>query len=345
MKSVMRTEPWKGTQRSRSGSRYPALSITWEEAKEFCRRLSVKEGRSYDLPSEAQWEYACRAGSSGAFSFGNGSARSNTLARYGWYRDNSGVGSNRFIHQVRDKRPNKFGLYDMHGNAWEWCSDWYSDTYYAMSPSEDPKGPTFGVRRCRRGGSFIGSANSCASYARSSWGPTSRIYDQGFRLMLSLDAPSAQAIAAPNAGAPKAAANNAPVNVATVQPKAPAAPKVAPLDALVAKSSVFLGMFRQTTPPPSTHNIRLTIERKQGECDYLGNLRFVQRNTATGSDTEDFTYDIRVYSPSKNENVILHCTGLRANPLNAHLYSNTFTIHAKATNIEIVGNDVQLRPQ
>ena len=107
-----------------------------------CRMLSRRRdeqtaGRQYRLPTEAEWEYACRAGAKTAFSFGNDGA---DLARYAWYEENSGLKT----HAVGSKQPNAFGLYDMHGNVWEWCSDWYRGTYFASSPSTDPQGPESG---------------------------------------------------------------------------------------------------------------------------------------------------------------------------------------------------------
>ena len=120
---------------------FPITYVSWHDAVAFCKWLSKKSGKNIHLPTEAQWEKACRAGSS--------------VERYGdlndiaWYSNNSG----RKTHRIGEKRPNGFGLYDMLGNVWEWCSDWYGRDYYMVSPARNPSGPTFGSGRVDRGGS------------------------------------------------------------------------------------------------------------------------------------------------------------------------------------------------
>jgi formylglycine-generating enzyme required for sulfatase activity len=132
--------------------RLPVERVSWEDATEFCRRLSAlsqerSDGSVYRLPTEAEWEYACRAGTTTIFSFGD-SAES--LGDYAWYVENSG----RRTQPVGGKKPNAWGLYDMHGNVWEWCMDWHDSAYYAKSPPEDPWGPSSGATRALRGGGF-----------------------------------------------------------------------------------------------------------------------------------------------------------------------------------------------
>ena len=100
------------------GENKPVENVRWSEAVEFCRKLSEKEGVEYRLPTEAEWEYACRAGTSTAYSFGNDESQ---LGKYAWYRDNSIS-----THPVGELKPNTWGLYDMHGNVWEWCQDLYA---------------------------------------------------------------------------------------------------------------------------------------------------------------------------------------------------------------------------
>jgi formylglycine-generating enzyme required for sulfatase activity len=129
------------------------VGATWEGAEDFCRKMSQKTGRTVRLPTEAQWEYACRAGSATAWCFGD---YCGALGRYAVF-DNQGYGvieEDSGPQDVGRKRPNVWGLYDMHGNASELVRDWYSDTYYKDSPTDDPTGPTSGIYRVRRGGSW-----------------------------------------------------------------------------------------------------------------------------------------------------------------------------------------------
>jgi formylglycine-generating enzyme required for sulfatase activity len=114
----------------------PVEQVSWEEAMEFCARLSRATGKTYRLPTEAEWEYACRALTKGQYA-GN-------LDSMAWYDRNSGGST----HEVGRKQANGFGLYDMHGSVWEWCMDWYSDSYYSRSPSTDPVGPSTGSSGC-----------------------------------------------------------------------------------------------------------------------------------------------------------------------------------------------------
>jgi formylglycine-generating enzyme required for sulfatase activity len=158
----------------------PVTEVSWEDAVEFCKRLSLlpeekKAGRSYRLPTEAQWEYACRAGTSTAYSFGD---NANALGEYGWFDDNTNG-----PQPVGTKKANPWGLYDMHGNVYEWCSDWYGD--YPEGLAVDPTGPADGSGRVRRGGSWGDLASLCRSAFRYWGGPSNRGDDLGFRLLLS----------------------------------------------------------------------------------------------------------------------------------------------------------------
>jgi formylglycine-generating enzyme required for sulfatase activity len=107
------------------GANYPMYYVSREEATEFCKKLSEKTGKTVTLPTEAQWEYACRAGSTTRFGFGNDDAG---LGNYAWYAKNSGGKT----HPVGQKKPNKWGLYDMHGNVWQWCSDWHDKDVFRI---------------------------------------------------------------------------------------------------------------------------------------------------------------------------------------------------------------------
>jgi formylglycine-generating enzyme required for sulfatase activity len=175
-KQVMGSVPGNWEQASR-----PVEQVSWEEAVEFCRKLSAlpeerKAGRVYRLPTEAEWEYACRAGSTTSYSFGEDEK---LLGDYSWFDGNS---SNQ-TYPVGQKKPNVWGLYDMHGNVWEWCSDWYGD--YPDGEATDPQGPSSGSERVRRGGGWLSSARNCRSANRDWSIPSYRSYDFGFRLALS----------------------------------------------------------------------------------------------------------------------------------------------------------------
>jgi formylglycine-generating enzyme required for sulfatase activity len=159
----------------------PVENVSWDDAVEFCKKLSdlpeeKKAGRVYRLPTEAEWEYACRAGSKTAYSFDD---EEGLLPEYGWFNRNS---SNR-THTVGLLEPNAWGLYDMHGNVWEWCSDWYGD--YPKGAVRNPTGPKVGSDRVCRGGSWNGVASYCRSALRYWYVPSFRNNYLGFRLALS----------------------------------------------------------------------------------------------------------------------------------------------------------------
>ncbi|MBP3695857.1 MAG: formylglycine-generating enzyme family protein [Thermoguttaceae bacterium] len=152
--------------------RLPVEQVGWVDCVEFCRKLSEKLGVPVALPTEAQWEYACRAGSAGPFA-GN-------LEEMAWFGTNS---ENR-THSVGMKKPNAWGLYDMHGNVWEWCLNWYAEDAYADGPSIDPHGPKRGVNRVYRGGGWYGGERFCRSAYRNYYAPNFRSYGLGFRIIL-----------------------------------------------------------------------------------------------------------------------------------------------------------------
>ena len=148
---------------------------------EFCRKLSElpeerKAERVYRLPTEAEWEYACRAGTTTKYSFGEDEK---LLGDYGWFDGNS----DEQTHPVGQKKPNAWGLYDMHGNAWEWCSDWLGE--YPYGEVTNPKGPSSGSNRVIRGGCWYDPGRRCPSANRFWSIPSRRIMVLGFRLALS----------------------------------------------------------------------------------------------------------------------------------------------------------------
>ncbi|WP_417380091.1 SUMF1/EgtB/PvdO family nonheme iron enzyme [Gimesia sp.] len=179
---VMGTTPWKGKNNVEEGDDYPAVYVSWEDAQEFIGELNASEEDLYRLPTEAEWEYACRGGSMCAYSFG---ADSGTLSEYGRYDVNGskiGVG---YAHQVGQKKPNNFRLFDMHGNVWEWCQDWYGD--YLRSSITNPKGPISGSNRVNRGGSWGRNQRDCRSANRGRNTPGLRSSALGFRVLRSSD--------------------------------------------------------------------------------------------------------------------------------------------------------------
>jgi sulfatase modifying factor 1 len=178
-KKVMGTEPWSERPYVREGNDYAASCISWTDATEFCRKLGSQEGRTYRLPTEAEWEYACRAGTKTAFSYGSDATK---MTEYGWIGSNSFDIGQRYAHRVAQKKPNPFGLHDMHGNNWEWCSDWYSEP--TSETTIEPGGPATGQKRVIRGGSWHGLAKLCRSASRFKRGPTSQLNDLGFRVAL-----------------------------------------------------------------------------------------------------------------------------------------------------------------
>jgi formylglycine-generating enzyme required for sulfatase activity len=164
-------------------ARYPVDMVSWEDAVEFCRRLSaIPEERAarrvYRLPSEAEWEYACRAGSKTSFATGETiSSREANIANGRSLAPEEGVPV-----PVGSFRPNAFGLYDMHGNVWEWCSDWYAFTYYQSSPQVDPPGPQGGTGHVVRGGDWHFGPQTARSANRDFIRATRRDLGNGFRV-------------------------------------------------------------------------------------------------------------------------------------------------------------------
>jgi len=161
------------------GDNYPMYYLSWNEVQEFINRLNAATGKLYRLPTEAEWEYAAR---DGKVSLGYKYSGSNNIDAIAWYEGNSGSTT----HAVGTKLPNELGIYDMSGNVWEWCSDWYASDYYSNSPQNNPQGPSTGSFRVLRGGSWYSGAQYCRSAYRSVNGPDDRRSNYGFRLALSL---------------------------------------------------------------------------------------------------------------------------------------------------------------
>lgn len=162
-KNPSRTKEWDNS------SMYPVDSMSWQDAMDFCEALSIKEGRRYTLPTEAQWEYACRARTTTEFFWGDDAEQ---LEKYAWYDIDDAYEPEDRISPVGQKLPNPWGLYDMCGNVAEWCLDWYDPDYYANSPGVDPYNETpveeafLKDLKVLRGGSFVHPAVLCRSASR-----------------------------------------------------------------------------------------------------------------------------------------------------------------------------------
>ena len=162
------------------GASLPVEKVTWKEATEFCEKMTVMDrearqlpnGWEYRLPTEAQWEYACRAGTNTAYSFGN---EADDLGDYGWYK----VNSDRRTHPVGQKKPNPWGLYDMHGNIWEWCRD---NIQAELPGGTDPCVTNRNSGRVMRGGCFVFREYACRSAFRGYFEPEQRYVGLGFRV-------------------------------------------------------------------------------------------------------------------------------------------------------------------
>jgi formylglycine-generating enzyme required for sulfatase activity len=190
---------WKQT------DRHPATLLSWQDAVEFCRWLSTKEGKTYRLPTEAEWEYACRAGSKTRFQGGNGEVG---LLKLGNVADGSlkavlaratprllsdwtfvtGSDGHVFTAPAGQFDKNAWGLCDLHGNVFEWCQDWYEKDYYRRSPRTDPAGPPNGQYKVLRGGSWAQAGNKCRAAYRHYWVPgAAPTNENGFRVVLEVD--------------------------------------------------------------------------------------------------------------------------------------------------------------
>jgi formylglycine-generating enzyme required for sulfatase activity len=164
----------------------PVETVSWYAATNYCAKLTAREraagrlpaGWEYRLPTEAEWEYACRAGSTNRFSYGDDPGYTE-LANYAWYTSNSGGTT----HAVGGKLPNQWGLYDMYGNVWEWCLDWYAGALPGGSVT-NPQGPATGSFRVDRGGCWDSFPLDCRSANRSWSGPGFLIFILGFRVAL-----------------------------------------------------------------------------------------------------------------------------------------------------------------
>ena len=153
------------------GDNMPVTNISWKNAVKYCEWRSKRNNAVYRLPYEAEWEKAARGGEKRTFSWGYTYSKNNTRANL---NSETAVSATSF-------KPNPYGLYNMSGNVWEWCIDWYSPDYYKKTVSRNPAGPVKGTYRIVRGGSFRFSEKSCRTYERNAEKPDSHVFDIGFR--------------------------------------------------------------------------------------------------------------------------------------------------------------------
>ncbi|MCC7421525.1 MAG: formylglycine-generating enzyme family protein [Planctomycetaceae bacterium] len=186
-RAVMGTEPWSGERNVKEGKDYPATYISWNDAQQFAKKLTAADGRQYRLPTEAEWEYAARGGQSTHYSFGDDDTQ---LGEYEWFDKNAEDVGEAYPHPVGLKKPNSFGLFDMHGNVYEWCHDYYESkeySRYSEGTINDPQGPQYtfiggpGIR-VLRGGCWGSIASSCRAAVRGWQVPDDRRAALGFRV-------------------------------------------------------------------------------------------------------------------------------------------------------------------
>ena len=181
---LMGTTPWKGREDVKAGANHAASYISYDDAVRYGKKLTAQErlagrlpnGWSYSLPTEAQWEYACRAGATTKYGFGESES---DLGTYAWYTENAADVGESYPHAVGQKKPNLWGLKDMHGNVFEWCADWNGEK---LPGGIDPVGVSEGVTRIYRGGSYFSPGLSCRSALRAREVAEHRNYDLGFRV-------------------------------------------------------------------------------------------------------------------------------------------------------------------
>ena len=184
-KRIMQTEPWMGQRLTKDGADFPATFVDWNDATEFCQKLTQHERQAgrlpndweYTLPTEAQWERACRAGTKTKFSFGDDESK---LGEYAWFDENAGDAGEAYAHRVGQKNANPWGLFDMHGNVAEWCRDSH---LVRLTGGIDPEDRAWRSRKTTRGGSW--NFVACRSAARGGCPPDARAASLGFRVALS----------------------------------------------------------------------------------------------------------------------------------------------------------------
>ncbi len=192
-RAVMGTSPWSGRAYVNEDDLSPAVYVSWEDAQAFIARLTAHTGRPFRLPTEAEWEYACRAGTTTRFYWGDDPTYEK-INRAAWWRGNVFITGQKYARPAGLKPANPWGLYDLSGNVSEWCQDWHG--YYGDGPVTDPTGPATAQHRVLRGGSWLTTGGQCRSSRRNHEPPSAIHSDIGFRV-------AAGAVARPEAGAPE----------------------------------------------------------------------------------------------------------------------------------------------
>jgi formylglycine-generating enzyme required for sulfatase activity len=181
---VTGTQPWETLKYVYVSDRSPAVNVSWYDAITFIKELNGITGKAFRLPTEAEWEYACRAGSSTYLAHG---VLKINLHKYAWYYNNAFKKEEMYAHEVGTRRPNKWGLYDMQGNVYEWCSDWYRRNYYNKSPINNPKGPRYGEYKSVRGGDWARTDYFLRIASRRQYSPHYTDSYVGFRLAMNAE--------------------------------------------------------------------------------------------------------------------------------------------------------------
>ena len=159
----------------------PAVLVSWDDVQDFLKQLNRMAGwDAYRLPTEAEWEYACRAGTTTRWSFGDDE---DLLGDHAWYVENTLYADGNGLRPVGTRAPNPWGLYDMHGNVWEYCQDWHAEDYYRVAPGTDPPGPDDGDERVMKGGGYSDGPETARSAARAETLPEEKDDSTGFRLV------------------------------------------------------------------------------------------------------------------------------------------------------------------
>jgi formylglycine-generating enzyme required for sulfatase activity len=188
---VMGKNPARFTKENGGGPDHPVENVSWRHAKDFCDKLSALETergakRVYRLPTEAEWEYACRGGVPESTPFHFGKSLSSMRANFNGNYPYGGAAKGPYLEKTSaagSYKPNAFGLFDMHGNVWEWCADWYDQDYYRNSPKKDPQGPEKGTCRVLRGGSWVSGGWPCRAAKRGKFDPADSYSILGFRVV------------------------------------------------------------------------------------------------------------------------------------------------------------------
>jgi formylglycine-generating enzyme required for sulfatase activity len=176
---LMDTRPWENLKYAKDCDECPVINVDWYNVRDFIKKLNKLSGQEFRLPTEAEWEYACRARSNSRFFHG---PQKVNLIQYAWFYDNAFKKGDMCAQEVGTRKPNDWHLHDMLGNVYEWCSDWYSRNYYNKSPVQNPKGPIYGQYKVVRGGDWARTDYFLRVSSRRYYSPHYKDVNVGFRL-------------------------------------------------------------------------------------------------------------------------------------------------------------------